>query len=169
MVVDAALTHPALGALQSLMETVIVEGFEHVVDGFRFEGLDGVLVEGGDEHDEGALGAELLRHLDAVWGRHLDVQEDQLRVFGGDEVKSRTSVLRFPHQLDLRIGFQELAESLASQGFVVDEEGADGLHVQATGVASPLSADWFWVKWTSGGGGGRRTCTCQRRVPSSRS
>ena len=68
--------HPAYG----LGEALLAHRLEHVVDGVELEGVDGVLVVGGDE-DRGRRGLEAgedLGELDAGEPGHLDVEEDRV-------------------------------------------------------------------------------------------
>jgi hypothetical protein len=51
--------------------------FEEVIDGVDLEGLDGMAVEGGDEHDTGRLGKvpQQAREVEAVETGKVDVEE----------------------------------------------------------------------------------------------
>ena len=66
--------------LQRLLEAVAAERLQQVVERVDLERLERVLVVGGDEHDRRhRLGADALDHAEAVAGRHLDVEEHQVR------------------------------------------------------------------------------------------
>ena len=73
--VDGA-DHPAYG----LGEPVGAHRLEHVVDRVQVEGLDGVLLVGGDEDDRrrGPEAAEHLGQLEPGQAGHLDVEEDRV-------------------------------------------------------------------------------------------
>ena len=66
--------------IEALLEAIAAERLQQVVEGVDLEGLQRVLVVGGDEDDHRHLvGADLLDDAEAVDGRHLDVEEYQLR------------------------------------------------------------------------------------------
>jgi len=98
---------------------------EHVVDHALLEGVDRVLVVGGDEHDLRQAAVErsdLARGFDAGLRRHADVQEDHFGTELGDLLDGFDPVLRFRHDLELGPELGEArAQLLAHQGFVVGD------------------------------------------------
>ena len=89
--------------VQGGLEAHVIDRLEQVVDGARLEGLDGVLVVGGDEHQhrQGFL-RQVRQHLEAGHARHLDVEEHQvgLVLLDGGERLAAVGALRD----DLEVG-----------------------------------------------------------------
>ena len=68
-------------AIEGLAEAVGGEGFEEIVDGVDFKGLERVLVVGGDEDDGGrAFGGKAGDDFEAVPLGHADVEEEEVGV-----------------------------------------------------------------------------------------
>jgi hypothetical protein len=60
-----------------------LDGLEEIVEGVGGEGLQGVLVVGGDEDDVGA-GGQVFEDLEAVHAGHLDIEEECVGAEGLD-------------------------------------------------------------------------------------
>jgi hypothetical protein len=134
-----------LNALDGHLQALALGRLQHVVDDALFEGLDRVLVVGGDEDDLAAGPAvrrvaggpaarfgdrqlgDRARRLDAAHAGHPDVEEDEVRVQLLGQLDRLDAVLRLAD--DLEIG-PDLAEArpqlVAQQAFVVGDDGARG-------------------------------------------
>ena len=139
-VVAAAIGEALLDPVDGDLEPLALGGLEHVVDDALLEGLDRVLVVGGDENDLGAApepSAFRLRPflvdrqlgdrpggLDAVHAGHADVEEDQVGMVGLDQLDRLGAVLRFADDLEFGPHLAEAgAELLAQQPLVVGDHG----------------------------------------------
>jgi hypothetical protein len=111
--------------LEGVPEAGRFGGLEQVVQSVGFEGLDGMLVVGGDEDDERDGRCQAADDTEAVQAGHLDVEEDQVWVETLDGVECGLSVLGFADDLDVGFVGEEGADAFATEGFVVDEERAD--------------------------------------------
>ena len=101
------------------------------------EGLHGVLLVGGDEHDLRAP-RDRARRLDAVQAGHVHVEEDDLRQVGVEELDRLAAVARLGDHLQLGPQARQLAaQALAQQRFVVGDQCRRAGH----GVASPRSRE----------------------------
>ena len=73
-------------------ETILVERFQQVVERGGVEGAHGVLVIRGEEDDDrGFFGGDVGQHAEAVFARHLHVEEEQVGALffdGGDRFKA---------------------------------------------------------------------------------
>lgn len=112
------------GALEGGLEALAVEGFEEVIDGVDFEGFEGEAVVGGDEDDDGeGVEVEGLEDGEAIELGHLDIEEDEVGLVLFDEGDGFATVAGFADDLEVRGGFEEGAEALAGERFVIDEDG----------------------------------------------
>jgi hypothetical protein len=125
----------AAQAVGGELQAVAFGRLEHVVDHALLEGLDRVLVVGGDEHDLGQqlvvvpfagwqLG-DLACRVDAGQARHADVQEHDVGPVLLDQGHRLEPVLRLGH--DVQVGpdlEQPGAQLLAHQSLVVGQHRA---------------------------------------------
>ena len=65
-------------------------------------------------------------HAEAVDFRHLNVEEDQVRLLALDERDRRLAVAALGHNLQVGFFFQQAAQTLARQGFVVAKQHSNG-------------------------------------------
>src|SRR5258708_3964556 len=120
-----ALLQPADGE----PEPLLVEGLEHVVDCAALEGLDRVLVVGGDEDHVGP-GADRARRLQAIDTRHVDVEEEELRAVVLEDLQHVAAVLHLAHDRELGPETREARAQLrAQQRLIVGNDGADATTV----------------------------------------
>ena len=132
----------AAGALERRLEARPVERLHQVVEGVRVEGAQGVLVVGGDEDDLGGVGAEGLDDVETGHLRHLDVEEDEVGAEGDDPLDRLLAVAALADDLDVGLLLEEVAEPLAREGLVVDDEGAErGLGGYHAAVSSWAGAE----------------------------
>ncbi len=78
-----------------------------------------------DHHHVRVLGAEPVEDVEAVHGRHLDVEEDEVRWVLGVRRQRGGPVLGVPHLVALVL--QHLAERLTDPRLVVDDEDPRGV------------------------------------------
>ena len=118
--------HVLAHARQGCLEAHVIDGLEQVVDGARLEGLDGVLVIGGYEHQHRQrLLRQVREHLEPGHARHLDVQEHQvgLVLLDGGHRLAAVGALRD----DLEVGgpAQAQLDAAPRQHLVIDDDRAD--------------------------------------------
>src|SRR5262245_40320344 len=80
-------------------EAVRGHRLQQVVDRVHLEGLERVLVEGGDEDDR-LLPPDQLEHLEPRELRHLDVEEHEVGLQLRDRLHRLEAVAALPHELD---------------------------------------------------------------------
>ena len=91
----------------------------------ELERIHGVLIEGGAEDDPRSGGGEGGGHLHTRAARHLDVEEDQVRLETQDRLDRLLAVPGLAHDLQIVEGGEQLPQALARGLFVVDEKDAD--------------------------------------------
>jgi hypothetical protein len=94
---------------------------EQVVDRTLFEGVDGVLIVGGDEDDLGARTGFGQRacHFQSGQSGHADVQEHHVRLVFGDGLQRRGAVLALGHDLQFRPHLAQHRRQRGTQQFFV--------------------------------------------------
>ena len=98
---------------------------DQVVERAFFKRLYGVLLEGGDEDDEGAS-VDGACSVHTVHAGHVHVQEHDVGCVLVKELHRLAAVARLGHDLELGPGNSQLrGQALAQQRFVVGDEGAD--------------------------------------------
>ena len=103
----AAFAQAGPRPLQCALEAFRAEGFEQVVHGMGVERTHRVLVVCGDEDDHRRLRwFDQFQHLEAIQLRHLDVEEEQVRVGFGDGLYRLEPVGAFGHDKNLRVRSQ---------------------------------------------------------------
>src|SRR5215213_3147716 len=115
-----------LDALPRRVKPLAVEGLEEVIKGMHLESAYGILIVGSYEDDiRSGLWIERLEHLEAAQLGHLNVQEDEVRPERLDRIYCFTTIRTFSHYLDFRILGQHLANHLAGEWFIVDDQRAN--------------------------------------------
>jgi hypothetical protein len=71
------------------------------------------------------LRIERLEHLEAAQLGHLNIQEDEVRPLRLDRVNCFTTIHTLRNYLDFRILGQHLANHIASEWFVIDDQRAN--------------------------------------------
>ena len=134
------------GPVQGRSEAALTDRLEQVVHGSDLEGVEGMLGIRGHEHDGRQGTPEPSDHLESVHDRHLDVQEDQIRLQMADLPQRRLPAVRFAHDLDVFHGGQPFQQHSAGQRLIVHDQYTQFFPGHVT---RPL-------KRRSGGRGGRR-------------
>lgn len=81
------------------------------------------------EHDKRFLRwCELVEEAEPIKFRHLDVQEDQFRLFFPDHFESESSVGGGAYQVDFRVARQKQFEAIPRDGLIINDQRTDGLH-----------------------------------------
>ena len=86
-----------------------------------FEGAHGVLIVGGYK-DDGHVGANQFQDIEAGQFRHLHVEENQIRLVFGNSFYGFHSVDALGCDFDLWMRLQILANDMARELFVIDDE-----------------------------------------------
>ena len=114
---------PAARPGQRLLEPRRVHRLEQVIDGVDLERLDGVLVEGGDEHQRRRLlllaFEQAPGHLEPAQPGHLDVEEDQVRLVTVDGGQRLDAVARLRHDFHVAELLELVAQLVARELLVV--------------------------------------------------
>ena len=117
-------------ALQRVGEPLAVERFEQVVERADLECAQRVLIVGGDEDDQRhALAADRFDHFEAVHLRHLNIEEDEIRLVIDDGGHGFFSVAALRDDLDIAFTGQQRGKSLPREWFIVHDQRPDFLHI----------------------------------------
>src|SRR5471030_1025146 len=100
------------------LEPFAADWLEQVIERALLEGLDGVLIVGGDEHQVAAV-EQHARRLDAGQAGHADVEEDDVGLVLAGQRHGLDTVARLGDDLQLRPGFLQAAAQLRAHGFLV--------------------------------------------------
>jgi hypothetical protein len=110
------------GSLHRFTKARFIHGFEQVIHGAGFEGFHGVLIECGDDDDHGQAAAfEIPDHFEAAHDGHLEIEEDEIRLEGGDLLEGMAAVFGFADDLDFWKDFEFFAQDSAGDWFVVHD------------------------------------------------
>ena len=94
----AVAPHP----LQRLGQALVLDRFQQVVEGMRLEGLDRVVVEGGDEDNGRQIAAgQGAQHVEAVHAGHLDIEKHQVGIALPDDLQCFAPVGGLGNDLDV--------------------------------------------------------------------
>ena len=98
---------------------------EEVVDGAQLEGLDGVLLVGGHEHDRRRRlkRAEHLGEVEPGEAGHLDVEEDRVDLLGLQHPQRLGRRVGWWHLADARVAAEQEGELVERGPLVVDRRG----------------------------------------------
>ena len=109
-----------------------LHGLEQVIDRAMVEGIDGILVVGGDE-DQMRLSGERLCSLDTVHLGHVDIEKDDIRFEAVHHDDRLAAIAGLTHDLQFGPRFLQAAGNLlAHQAFIIDDDGGgDGFGVHA--------------------------------------
>ena len=89
-----------------------------------------MLVERRGKHDQGHVRPrDVPKHFEAVHGRHLDIEEHEIRLQGPDALDGVLAVAELAHDLHVVERGQPEHQPPAGQRLVVDDDGAELLHV----------------------------------------
>ena len=119
----------AFGLVQRGEEALVVVGLQQIVHGAELEGLDSVLVVGGDEDHEGhQFPGDAPHRFKAVHLGHLHVQQEQAGAVFAHGLHGLQPVAAFGHYFQFGILGDEPGEMCARCGLVVRDDGADVSH-----------------------------------------
>jgi hypothetical protein len=128
--------HPA----ERLAEALPGERLEEVVDRPGLEGGERVLVIRGHEDDRRHhTHSDGVEHLEPVHFGHLDVQEEDIGLEREDRVDRGGPVLALPHQIDIGLGRDQVAQPFAGWRLVVDDERGEPHAPLSTGGRSGIT------------------------------
>lgn len=114
--------------VDGLGDALFVERLQDVIDGVHFEGLDGILIEGGGEDNFGQRDfavEEFFDDSEAVEAGHLHVEEHEVGIVLANEVHGFEAVLSLGN--DVHVGvIEKVGEFVAGQLLVVDDDCGKG-------------------------------------------
>ena len=123
----ALFGQPLADPVQRRRQPVLLDRLHQIVDRLRLERAQGMLVIGGDEHEQRRLD---LHHpgndRKSVEARHLDVEEDEVGLVGLDRADRLAAVGGGGDDLHVVMRLEAQAKPLGRQRLVVDEDGANG-------------------------------------------
>src|ERR1051325_739649 len=111
-------------ALQHGAEALLPTRLEQVVERLHFERAQRVLVMRRDE-DDGRRAIEQREHFEAVELRHLDVDEEDIGIVLRHGANGFESVRAFGDDLEFFVGSEVLAQHVARERLVVDDDRTD--------------------------------------------
>ncbi len=115
--------------IEALLEAIAAERFQQVVERVDFEGLQRVLVVGGDEDDHRHLvGADLLDDPEAVDGGHLDVEEYQFGRELLDGAHGLDAIGALADHFDVGLLRQQSQNPFPGHRLIVHHERSDFAH-----------------------------------------
>src|SRR5258706_15269205 len=83
-----------------------------------------MLVVSSHDHDDWQrTAAQLLHNLETSHNRHVEVQENQIRLKLGDLPESLFTIFRLAHDRDLGESLQSFAQYAPGDGLIVDDQG----------------------------------------------
>jgi hypothetical protein len=119
----------------------------------HLERLQRVLVVGGHEDDDGRpAGTERLEDREPVQLRDLHVEEDEVGAELADRIHRLAAVAALADDLDVGLGLEEAAETIAGERLVVDDQGSD-LHAASRTPWIPCRMDRFTMTYAGDGAG----------------
>ncbi len=114
-------------AFDGVGELVLVDRLHQVIDRIGLESADRVFFESGDEDEQRRLDLHhSLDHAEPVETGHLDVEEDEVGLFGLDRTDRLAPVGASADHLDIFEFFEPELEALDGELFVVDDQGTNG-------------------------------------------
>ena len=114
---------PTADPLERALEALFVEGLEQVVHRAHLEGLERVLIVGGDENDERqCTRVERARERKAVQRVHLDIEEQQVGRLGADRLERGPAVAIFAQQPQIGLARAELPQRAPPRELVIDDD-----------------------------------------------
>ena len=108
---------------------------QQVALGVQVEGIDGVPFVGGAEHDM-RPGRQRLRDVEPVPLGHRHVEEDDVRIGGGNGCQGLRAIARLAHDLHVLVRRQQRTEAVAGRTLVVYQQRADHRAPRATAGAA---------------------------------
>ena len=124
--------------LDGIFQTLRVDRLEQVIDRILLVGTQRKVLVGRRKHDQGhVVFAHILEHFEGIHVRHLDIEENNIRVKLADSFQSLGTRARLTHDLELRsVGFQQRLDAHAGQRFIIyDKDFARHYFPSAESVA----------------------------------
>ena len=113
----------AAQALQGLFQSRRFERFQQIVESVLFERLQGMLFMGGHKDNMGhSFLGQHAQQLQAADPRHLDIEEDHIRLQPVDRGDGFDGIGAFAQHIDIRRLLQQAPQFLAGQRFVIDNQ-----------------------------------------------
>ena len=110
-------------ATKDLSEAIFGEGLQQVVEGMDFEGAKSVVVVSSNENDgRHVVRADRFDYGEAVTGRHLYVEENEVRLEFFDRGNRGFATARFAEDLNVRFLAEKANDFAASGRFIIDNE-----------------------------------------------
>ena len=131
----ALLGQPLAHPVERRGKAVLVDRLHQIIDRLRLERAQRMVAISRDEDEQGRLDLhQALDHRKAVEARHLDVEEDEVRLVGLDRADRLAAVRRGGDDLDIVVRLEPQLQPLRRQRLVIDQDGPD-----AHESLSPLS------------------------------
>src|SRR5258705_9414246 len=104
-------------------ESLLGKGLEQIVHCVNLEGSQRILIVRGGKDDVRlwveVAGTQLAGDIEAIHAGHLDVEKEQLRFGGADQIDGFAGSGAFPNHVYFGLVAQELTELLSSQDFII--------------------------------------------------
>jgi hypothetical protein len=105
---------------------VAIERLEHVVDRIDLEGVERVILVGGNEHDQRRRPLrQAAQHVETALATHLHIQQHQVGPQIRDHLNGLFAVRAFADDFDVEFFAAQLAQALPGGVFVIDDECAN--------------------------------------------
>src|ERR1700752_151489 len=105
------------------IESLVIKRLQQVVEGMHLEGSDGVVIVGcNEDHVRSRLGFERRKNLEAAQLWHLYIQKDKIGLERFDRIHRFTTIGTLRDYLVVGIIEKHLANHLASEWFIVDDQ-----------------------------------------------
>jgi hypothetical protein len=120
---------------QRLPQPCFAHRLQQVIHRASLKGLNGVLVVRRNDNDSRELGpAQLSHQLKASHTGHLQIQQNDVRMLGFNELQRRGPVFRLASNLHALTGLQLLSEDASRYRFIVHDQNAHEISFGAPGV-----------------------------------
>src|SRR5690606_40903239 len=89
-----------------------------------FKCLDGILIESSRENNRGRV-VHKLKHFKAVDLRHLNIQENKVRLMSCNRLDAFESIIALLDHFNIGVASKILQDDSPGEGFVVDKQSPD--------------------------------------------
>src|SRR6266481_4302782 len=114
------------GTRYRLFKALLTYRLQQVVERAGFKGADGMLVVGRHNDDEGQrAGWKAFDHVETAEAGHLQIEQHEIRFQSSNLFERSLAVLGFAYGFDIRDGTQAVAQHLAGDRLVIDDQDAD--------------------------------------------
>ena len=118
------------GPFHGLLQARLAHGLQQVVDGAGLKGLNRMLVESCDDHDNWKRRtAQAADYFESAHDWHLQIKKHQVRFERCDPLQCFPAILGFADNCDVGQQFQFVAQELACDGFVIDDQGVNAARI----------------------------------------